>query len=62
MRAHTCSPDRIRPRDLAELKRLQDQFLDSITENPEETAYREECHRRWVESTRPKRRACGATD
>lgn len=40
---------------LSELKRIQDQLLDSITEDPTETAYRAECERKWIESCKPRR-------
>lgn len=35
---------------LEEIKRMNQKFLDSITETPEDNARRQECYDRWVES------------
>ena len=47
-------PGTMSPAYLAELKRLQDQLLDSITEDPCETQYRDACYKKWVESCFPR--------
>ena len=44
-------PGRIKKRDLALIRQLNKEFLDSITEKPEETARRDECMRKWLAST-----------
>lgn len=48
-------PGQIPKGTLAEIKRLNHQFLNSITEAPEETAFRQDCYDRWVKSCAPKR-------
>jgi hypothetical protein len=44
-------PGHVSKRDMAVLKETQSEFLDEITENPIETAYRAKCHADWLAST-----------
>ena len=43
-----------------ELRRAQKDFLDSISESPTETEYRDKCYQDWLKSTGPKERVDGA--
>jgi hypothetical protein len=53
-------PGTLSPAYLNELKRLQDDLLSSITENPQETLDRAESERRWIEACHHPRRDNGA--
>jgi hypothetical protein len=47
----TFVPGTMSPEYIDELRKLQTAFLDGITEDPAETAKRDEAYRKWVEST-----------